>query len=198
MSIKDDGLWWRFRCMDMWEWDAFNTQPGYRDSYVFTVLLPLAFGAVGVLGAFVELGMLMGVLALLGWVAFPIAVHEAGKINPIHVLAKAKRRERYVYGTHTYHAAIYGSAVNYCNLTKDERKEYPRGILEIAQHPDLQPSQRKQLSDEMNGLYNKIIERRKAKAVLSSRNLHIDHVLESIKDRRAGIESDTKTYKEFA
>lgn len=195
--LKD--LWWDIRCWDLWEWECFNPTRNKWGSYAATAFVPpalLLFFAILLVTdpPLVGLWLFYWTLAVSGvWVAF---VSLAGRMDPIRYLSRRKGRSYYNRDSHYAH--LYNAAGDYINLTRDERKEYPKDILSVVQDPDLTIEQHNQLIAQMKSLHDGIVQRRKARAVLEKRNVDISSILEYMDHQTEGITAQTQTYKEFA
>lgn len=196
--LKD--LWWAIRCWDLWEWDCLNPTRDKWPAYALMAFGPPAFVLFFVTlvvfsAPYASAWYLYGTLMGMGvWVPL---VSLAGRMDPIRYLSRRKGRGHYNrYDNH--HADLYRAGVEYVNLTRSERSEYPKGILSIMQDPDLTRDQQEQLIEQMKSLREGIVERRKARAVLEKRNVDISSVLEYMSHQTEGITAQAETYKEFA
>jgi hypothetical protein len=89
-------------------------------------------------------------------------------------------------------------AKEYLNLPKEDQALYPANILSILKEKDLTLEQKKTIDSEMVETYRAINARNKQRAILSSRNIDIDGVLERLADARRGVKIEIETLKEYS
>ncbi len=179
----------------MWRWYIFNwsEEADSLGSRVFPYFIVAYCGALP-FSALMMINVIVAIVLGVFLLALPYLADKAGNI---HVL-KGLPRDAAGYRWESNMQRLAFEAQEYLRLSKDDRSEYPSNILDIATNPDLKDDQAGTLASEMRETRSRIISRNAYKAQLAARHIPIDDVLEELKNRRAGIDIDVATYKEFA
>jgi hypothetical protein len=97
-----------------------------------------------------------------------------------------------------YDASPLTYARRYYDLPPKDKANFPSNILDTLRNPHVSDGQKKRIAMEMRDTFNAMTRREEARNALLVRHVDIDHVLESIKEQRKAVESDTETYREYA
>jgi hypothetical protein len=99
-------------------------------------------------------------------------------------------------GNYSSSYSLHNEVQRYWEMRSDDKQEYPDNILWILRDERLTHEQRRRIGESMRDTRLEINRRANARAALISQGVDIESVLSTLEHNRAGLKSDTETYKE--